>query len=290
MARRDESILDLLVQVPWWVSVILAGSAYVILKFVVPWLIPANANFVLRGVVGAAPVVAPLLALVLLVPAPVAAFRAWTERRQLDRQQDLASIRTLSWQRFEALVAEAYRRQGYAVTRTGGDGPDGGVDLTLKKDGNALIVQCKQWRAYKVGVQVVREVFGVMTAKRAQGAVIITSGLFTQEAKTFARGKPIDLVEGQQLANLVRSVQGNPSPLPLGPGAGADAGAQEASLEPVRPEPPSVVPKTSCPQCGAAMVLRTAQRGARPGEQFWGCSRFPACRAVISLRIEDFSA
>ncbi len=225
MARRDESILDLLVQVPWWVSVVLAGLAYVILKFVVPGLIPANANFVLRAVVGAAPLVAPLLALVLLVPAPVAAFRAWRERRLLDKHQDLASIRTLSWQRFEALVAEAYRRQGYAVTRTGGDGPDGGVDLALKKDGNVLIVQCKQWRAYKVGVQVVREVFGVMTAKRAQGAVIITSGLFTQEARTFARGKPIDLVEGQQLADLVRSVQGNPSPLPLRPGAGADAGA-----------------------------------------------------------------
>lgn len=283
MARRDESILDLLVQVPWWVSIVLAGFVYVGLRFVLPWTIPGNDNFALR----LAREVAPLLALVLLVAAPVAAFRAWKERRLLDKQQDLASIRTLSWQRFEALVAEAYRRQGYVVTRIGGDGPDGGVDLTLNKDGDVLIVQCKQWRAYKVGVRVVREVFGVMTAKRAQGAVIITSGLFTQEAKTFARGKPIDLVEGQQLADLVRSVQGNPSSLPLRSGAGVDAGAQEASQPPsapVRSEPPSVAQKTSCPQCGAEMVLRTAQRGARPGEQFWGCSRFPACRVVLPFR------
>jgi restriction system protein len=31
-------------------------------------------------------------------------------------------------------------------------GPDGGVDLQLKKDGNRFLVQCKQWRTQKVGV------------------------------------------------------------------------------------------------------------------------------------------
>lgn len=282
MTRKDENILTLLVQYPWWLSVVLAGSAYVVLTFVIPWLIPATASPAVRGLLGAAPLVAPLLAFVLLVPAPLAAFRTWRQRRLLDAQQDLTSIRTLSWREFEALVAEAYRRIGYTVTRIGGDGPDGGVDLTLRKDGNCLIVQCKQWRADKVGVQVAREIFGVMTAQRAQGAVIITSGLFTQEAKTFARGKPIDLVEGQQLADLVRSVQVGPSLPPLRSVGGADA-AQETG--PARAaaasEPPKVNPKTSCPQCGAEMVLRTAQRGTHTSERFWGCSRFPACRAII---------
>lgn len=283
MARRDERILTLLVQCPWWVSAILAGAAYVVLRFVVPELIPATASPALRGAREAAPLVAPFLAFVLLVPAPLAAFRTWRERRLLDTQQDLTSIRALSWQAFEALVAEAYRRQGYTVTRTGGDGPDGGVDLTLKKDGNCLIVQCKQWRASRVGVQVVREVFGVMTAQHAQGAVIITSGLFTQEAKTFASGNPIDLVEGQQLADLVRSVQVGPSPTPWRVVAGADAAVHEASPAgaAATSEPSKTHAKTSCPQCGAEMMLRTAQRGAHTGERFWGCSRFPGCRATI---------
>ncbi len=43
-----------------------------------------------------------------------------------------------------------------------------------------------------MGVKVVREVFGVMTARHAQGAIIVTSGIFTQDAKTFAAGKPIE--------------------------------------------------------------------------------------------------
>jgi restriction system protein len=131
-------------------------------------------------------------------------------------------------------------------------------------------VQCKQWRADRVGVQVMREIFGVMTAQHAQGAVVITSGLFTQEAKTFARGKPIDLVEGQQLADLVRAVQVRHSPSPLRVVAGADTIVHEANLAgvPGISEPSKTHPKTSCPQCGAAMVLRTAQRGTHAGQRF----------------------
>ena len=33
-----------------------------------------------------------------------------------------------------------------------------------------------------------------------------------------------------------------------------------------------------CEKCGANMVLRTGQSGARKGQKFWGCSNFPACR------------
>lgn len=35
-----------------------------------------------------------------------------------------------------------------------------------------------------------------------------------------------------------------------------------------------------CPKCGRPMVLRTARKGGRAGEKFWGCSGFPQCRGV----------
>lgn len=38
-----------------------------------------------------------------------------------------------------------------------------------------------------------------------------------------------------------------------------------------------------CPACGAPMALRTARQGARVGSQFWGCARYPECRAVMPL-------
>lgn len=36
----------------------------------------------------------------------------------------------------------------------------------------------------------------------------------------------------------------------------------------------------SCPKCGKPMVLRTAKSGAMAGNQFWGCSGYPYCKAT----------
>lgn len=38
-----------------------------------------------------------------------------------------------------------------------------------------------------------------------------------------------------------------------------------------------------CKRCGARMVLRTGQSGARKGKKFWGCSNYPVCRFTITI-------
>ena len=38
-----------------------------------------------------------------------------------------------------------------------------------------------------------------------------------------------------------------------------------------------------CPRCGEPLVLRTAKRGANAGNQFWGCSAYPKCKAMQSV-------
>jgi len=40
-----------------------------------------------------------------------------------------------------------------------------------------------------------------------------------------------------------------------------------------------------CPQCGSLMVLRTAKKGPKSGEQFYGCSSYPQCKQT--LRIDE---
>lgn len=40
----------------------------------------------------------------------------------------------------------------------------------------------------------------------------------------------------------------------------------------------SAVP--ACPSCGAAMVRRVAKKGVNSGREFWGCSRYPACKGT----------
>lgn len=39
----------------------------------------------------------------------------------------------------------------------------------------------------------------------------------------------------------------------------------------------------TCPKCGVAMVLRTSRRGARKGQQFYGCPNYPDCKETMQL-------
>jgi restriction system protein len=252
MGRRTPGLFDQLILCPWWVSVILAVGAYLLLRHTFPPLAPVATFF-------------------LLMIAALSAFYSFRKRELLDRQQGLSTIRELSWQRFETLVGEAYRRQGYAIEENLVGGPDGGVDLVLRKDGERVLVQCKQWRTWRVGIKVVRELYGVMMAEEAQRAVIVTSGTFTQEARGFARRKPIDLVAGEQLAQLIAMVQESPS-----------SGLSQTPLSSPTMVSPTV--HVCCPTCGSEMVRKTARRGPNPGQQFWGCSRYPACRGTRPYR------
>jgi restriction system protein len=39
----------------------------------------------------------------------------------------------------------------------------------------------------------------------------------------------------------------------------------------------------ACPKCGSEMVLRVAKKGLHAGKIFWGCSKFPECRGMVSV-------
>jgi len=52
--------------------------------------------------------------------------------------------------------------------------------------------------------------------------------------------------------------------------------------DPSDPTDPSDLPP-KCPKCGGLMALRTAKSGQNPGSQFWGCTRYPACKGTIAV-------
>jgi restriction system protein len=217
-----------------------------------------------------------LVPFILLAGGAVSFFRRVKRRGLLEQQLHVDTIRSLSWREFELLVGEAFRRQGYSVTETGGGGADGGVDLRLTKGSETLLVQCKQWKAFKVGVKVARELFGVVAAEGATGGIVVTAGQFTRDAVGFAQDKNINLLDGSRLRAMIGDVQKDPLATALSWPV-ADAGAPDRRQTPT----PETVP--TCPQCGESMVKRTARRGARAGQQFWGCSRFPRCRGTIGI-------
>ena len=264
MARRNESLGELLIKAPWWVSAVLGAFLFVGLRWGLPvWAGDDKTRQTLVStIVGIAPAI-----LFLFVLLTVASFWFGLHRRHLlNDQTSLESLRNTPWKDFEFLVAEAYRRQGYTVDFSLGRGADGGVDLVLRRDGRTALVQCKQWKVYSVGAPVIREIFGIMTAEHANEAIVVTSGHFTREARTFAAGKPIRLVDGPQLLALVQEVQGQ-----------SPAAKLESTSETVAPSTPV------CPDCGKRMVIRTARRGANEGKQFWGCVAYPDCKGTQSI-------
>ncbi len=256
MARRSGSVLDEFVKFPWWVSVILSVVVYLSFTYLLPLFAFQHVFF--KGIAEMMTSLAPVLAGILLIVAGISAFDAWRKGQLLDRQKGAGTLQSIGWKDFEDLVGEAYRRKGYSVTDSGGGGADGGVDLVLKKDDEKILVQCKHWKAVKIGVKIIRELYGVVAAEGATGGIVITSGQFTREARDFATGKPIELIDGNQLQRLIAGVQKKP-------GRTAER-----------------LTETSCPLCGAEMVLRTAKKGARVGEKFWGCATFPKCRGIRS--------
>lgn len=288
MARRNRSspagdFIELVAKLPWWAGVALAVLSYVLLhKLAVQPLAatrPGSVSAMVpqsvwKGLANFGQYVVPILC---LAGAAVSAWQRKVRKRLVDDvAQSKASdaLDGMSWREFEMLVGEGFRLQGYQVVETGGGGADGGVDLVLGKPGmngrEKFLVQCKQWRAYKVGVDVVRELYGVMAARGATGGFVVTSGRFTEEAISFASGRNVTLVDGPKLRGLLQQARASArGSVPTRPDIQSPAQAEAA---------PAVPP--TCPLCSKPMVRRTAKRGANAGSEFWGCTGYPACRGT----------
>lgn len=282
MARkRNQSPLDGLIELasllPSWLSVVLAFVSYLILSTLAskPVAVPSVAPGQIGGLLTVSLMRALVqvgqyaLPLILLAGAGISFFRARKSTHLMDvatGSNAAQAIAGMSWREFELLVAEGFRRRGFAVKDMGGQGPDGGVDVVLLKGTERYLVQCKQWRATKVSVAVVRELYGVMSAEGAAGGFVVTSGSFTEDAESFASGRNIKLVAGAELCQL----------LAKGKQVIAPATIPMAEDRPQRLSP-------ACPRCGSEMKVREAKKGPAAGNKFYGCSKYPACRGTLPL-------
>ena len=278
MARHKKSLFEVLMdatsKLPWWVGVVLAVAAYFWLHRVAVSDATAIAQLGKMGVLVDQNLLRMLaevgqygLPLLFLLGAAMSAYGR--HKRTAFHAQRAAgptkgALNKMSWKEFEAVVAEAFRRKGYSVTKKGGGGADGGFDLELKKAGATFLVQCKQWRAIKVGVNTVRELQGMMADRGAAGGFVVTSGVFTDEALAFARGKHIELLDGKALHVLIHGVS-----LP------ARLFRDTLSI--------MTIGAPFCPECQSRMVKRKVRNGPHEGKGFWRCSRYPDCKGTRRL-------
>lgn len=114
------------------------------------------------------------------------------------QKKGISAISAMSWQQFERLCAGYFTAKGYRVQLCGQGGADGGQDLVLRRSGKKTLVQCKHWKS-RVGVSIVREMYGVMTAEQFDQVIIVGTSGFTKEAWSWAKGKPIHLMDANNL-------------------------------------------------------------------------------------------
>jgi hypothetical protein len=118
--------------------------------------------------------------------------------------QDLLDV---SPAQFEKMVVELYEIRGYKAKRTGAIG-DHGVDVVVATPkGEKWIVQCKRWRG-AVGEPVIRDFFGTMHHEKADRGVLITTGTFSIKAREWAKGKPLNLVDGNEFLTTWKKEKG----------------------------------------------------------------------------------
>lgn len=297
MVRRKktseaDALLALVAKWPWWVGVLLALLAYVVLHRMAAQPVAAPvpgqmAGFAIqslwRAVAYFGQFILPIICLV------GAAVSAWQSHLRKGLVAGVASsdtpdaLNAMTWHEFEKLVGQGFRMRGYQVEDNEGRGPDGGVDLVVTQNTPngklRYLVQCKQWRTSSVGVDVVRALYGVVSAQGAAGGFVFTSGRYTEEAIRFAQPLNLTLVDGRQLHKWLQQAQAGLGAEPLRrPVAQVSAAPTPTAFAPAPAAAPATAP--ACPLCAKTMVLRTAKRGASVGNGFWGCSGFPACRGT----------
>ncbi|KAB7772535.1 restriction endonuclease [Xanthomonas sp. LMG 12462] len=268
--RQGKTGFDALAALPWPVGIMAGIAGFLAVRDGIPWWFSRHDGALSQAIAQQAEgAFAPLAWILLLLcwMAALASFlKARHRRRLLDTRTTLESLAAGGWRQFELLVGEAFRRQGYSVEETGLGGADGGIDLILRKDDRRTLVQCKQWKRQQVSVSVVREMYGLLAHHQADAVKIVCVGRFTNDAERYARGKPIELIGGAQLIQMIRAVQ---------------QGAFDPNMALLRVDrllivtPSIAAVQPRCPRCGSAQVQRMNRRTSKA---FLGCSQFPKCR------------
>lgn len=172
----------------------------------------------------------------------------------------------IEWRRFEALVEALFQQAGF-LTKSQSHGADEGVDIWIYRSTEPnkplSLIQCKHWIGKKVGVDKVREFFGVMTSFKIERGQFITTSSFTPDAEAFGKDNRIDLIDGNRLLMMIAKRPQN----------------QQQALLDVALE--GEYWKPTCVNCGVKMISRTPRGG---GKDFWGCVNYPQCKTTMQMR------
>jgi len=134
----------------------------------------------------------------------IGVYAGWQQLRAPSTQRiaaTLETLRSMSWDEFSPALDDAFRRDGYTVTRLN----IAGADLELTKSGRVTLVSCKRWKVARAGIEPLRELDAARQARDAHECIYVAAGEITDTARAFAAAKNLRLLEGADLARLLPS-------------------------------------------------------------------------------------
>ena len=111
----------------------------------------------------------------------------------------LERVRAMPWPQFSALIADAFRRDGYEALASTASA----ADFELHKNGYVTLLNCKRWKVAQTGIGPLRELATAQEQKAARDCIYVSAGDFTANAHAFAQEHGIRLVHGAGLTQLV---------------------------------------------------------------------------------------
>ena len=190
-------------------------------------------------------------------------------------ESDHADLDSLRTDQIELLLGEIFRRQGYTIELSAALGADGSSDLILRRDGESIPVQSRDWKTSRVGEPEVREFYSVMAATAAPRGVFATTGSFAREAREFAAAHAIELLDGPAFAQQIAAVRRPGENIFDVPSWIDDFTARARIFDP------------ECPCCAQPMSLRQSRLD---GSAHWACATYPRCSGRRETRRDLLTA
>jgi restriction system protein len=182
---KKDSLFSILSRAPWWISVAVGAALFATTRLFLPDIAAVASALPFLG---------------------IACYAGWRQLHApgaMNVAATLDKVRSMSWENFSAVMAEAFRRDGYAVTEVF----KGAVDLQLEKNGRITLVGCKRWKVAQTGIAPLRELTDAKKAQDAAECIYVAAGGFTANARAFAAEKSIRLLHDAPLAELIARVE-----------------------------------------------------------------------------------
>lgn len=177
----DNSIFAMLMRRSWWVSALAALATFVLVQ-----------NFMAWGYALFATLPFTIITLIVIWKQTLGPNGARVEKA-------LEKTRSLSWEDFAQALERGYKADGYTVQRV-----DGVADFELEKLGYLTLVSARRWKAARTGIEPLRDLAAAGEQREARECQYAVAGGLTEQARAFAKQKGVKLMEGAELAKLVR--------------------------------------------------------------------------------------